>query len=268
MMALPEPTGSFSWTQTRFGAALVCEALAPFARHVFTTREWTLGSATGADQSAGWQEVASALDVDMAHLARVHQVHGASVVVHRRGASATLGDRPDADILVTDDVSIALAIQTADCVPLLIADRRTGVVAAAHAGWRGLAARVPIVTVDALTREFGSHPEDLVVAVGPAISAARYEVGADVLARFEEQGFSAEHIGRWFYDGERPEHWYFDGSQSASDQLAVAGVPLAHIHVARLCTAVHADVFSSYRRDGTAAGRMAAAIRRAGDTIE
>jgi YfiH family protein len=181
----------------------------------------------------------------------------------RDGGSDHAAALPDADILITDEPVPALAIQTADCVPILIGDRRTGAVAAAHAGWRGLAARVPMVVVDTLVGICNSRPEDLIVAIGPSITAARYEVGVDVMTRFEENGFSAEHIGRWFYDGDRPDHWYFDGSQSAHDQVAVAGVRPAHIHVSRLCTATHSDLLCSYRRDGRASGRMAAVIRRA-----
>jgi len=263
-MSLPQLTGTFRWTQTAAGPALVCDALAAAAAHLFTTRPWKLGSSTSADHTEGWREVAAAMDVDAGDLVRVHQVHGASVVVvRRRGSSESRPGPglPDADILMTQDPAVALAIQTADCVPILIADRKSGAVVAAHSGWRGLAAGVPTAAVDALAREFGSRPEDLIAAVGPSIGAARYEVDLAVLSRFEQNGFSTEHIGRWFYDGERPDHWYFDGSQSAHDQLTVAGVPRGQIHVARLCTATHGDVLCSYRRDGRAAGRMAAVIR-------
>jgi YfiH family protein len=277
MMRLPKPRGVFRWTELPPGPALVCDALGNVA-HLFTTRPWTLGSSLNGNDVAGWSEVASAVGVGAADLVRVRQVHGASVVVVRgrgeQGAAAGVaGTDPgvvvaEADILLAQNPGVAIAIQTADCVPLLIADKRTGAVAAAHAGWRGLAARVPIVAVDALAREFRSRPEDLIAAVGPSISAARYEVDLTVLSRFEENGFSVEHIGRWFYDGhpdrEHPDHWYFDGSQSAHDQLAVAGVRVSQIHLARLCTATHTDLLCSYRRDGKASGRMAAVIRARG----
>jgi YfiH family protein len=142
-----------------------------------------------------------------------------------------------------------------------MADRRTGAVAAAHAGWRGLAARVPEVAVQALAREFGSRPADLVAAIGPSISAARYEVGEDVRRHFAASGCSADQLARWFAAGDRPSHWYFDGWRSARDLLEAAGVPAAQIHAAQLCTASHPDALCSYRRDGTRAGRMAGAIR-------
>jgi YfiH family protein len=262
---LPEPTDAFKWVQADGGPALVCRPLARVAPHLFTTRAWTLGSPTRADDAA-WDQVAAAMRVDPRHLMRLHQVHGAGVIARHAAGVGAAGDgvQPDADIIISDDPASALAIQAADCVSLLVADRRTGVVAAAHAGWRGLAARVPSVTIEALAREFGSRPEDLVAAVGPSISAPRYEVGVDVRKRFEEAGFPAAQLARWFSPAERPGHWYFDGWQAARDQLKGAGVPAADVHVAALCSATHADTFCSYRRDGSPAGRMAAAIRARG----
>jgi purine-nucleoside/S-methyl-5'-thioadenosine phosphorylase / adenosine deaminase len=260
----PQPSDGFEWVQAAGGPALVCAALRPLADHLFTTREWPLGSRQeAADQD--WQAVAASLGVDTDHLVRVHQVHGASVVVGRAGAGpAPPAARPDADILVSDDRSLVLAVQTADCVPLLIADRVTGAVAAAHAGWRGLAAGVPGVTVAALAREFGSRPADLVAAVGPSICAARYEVGADVRERFSAAGFPSSQLERWLLPGHRPAHWQFDGWRSAQDQLEAAGLAAGHVHVAAMCTASYPDVFCSYRRDGKGAGRIAGAIRRSG----
>jgi hypothetical protein len=256
-----QPNDGFEWVQAAGGRALVCVPLRPFADHLFTTREWALGSpAGGAD--ADWEPVAASLAVDAAHLIRLHQVHGASVVVRRPGDGRPLQPRPDADIVVSDDASVALAIQTADCVPLLIADRVTGVVAAAHAGWRGLAAGVPGVTVAALTHEFGSAPANLIAAVGPSISAERYEVGEEVRAKFLASGWPADRLERWFRTAARPDHWLFDGWESVRDQLVSAGVPAGSMHSASFCTSANPDLFCSYRRDGRGAGRIAAAIRK------
>jgi YfiH family protein len=189
------------------------------------------------------------------------------------------GERPDADIVVSSDSRIALAIQTADCVPLLIVDTRSGAVAAAHAGWRGLAARVPAETVAMLTREFASRPEDLMIAAGPSIGACCYEVGEDVPERFTANGFSDAELARWFFLEAQPtprnpsmsglpterrdRHWYFDGWTATRDALVAAGVPGERIHIAELCTASHPDVLCSYRRNGKSAGRMAAVVRSA-----
>src|SRR5439155_7819585 len=140
---------------------------------------------------------AEAMTVGADRLVRAHQVHGADVLIRRVGDAPGPPRRDDADIIVSNDPTVAIAIQTADCVPILIADRRTGAVAAAHAGWRGLAARVPQRAVEALGREFGSRPADLVAAIGPSISAPRYEVGRDVWTRFEQSGWNTEDMSRW-----------------------------------------------------------------------
>ena len=253
--------------------ALVCRALEPFAGHLVTTRAWQLGM-PAADPSAAWDEVAAAVE---APLVRVHQVHGAEVLVHRAGDRREIApDQTRADVIVTNDPSRAIAIQTADCVPILVVDRRTGAVAAAHAGWRGLAASVPRVAVDALAREMGSRPEELIASAGPSIGACCYEVGEDVRAKFVEAGWKTAMTQRWFFEapqptsgnpsmprvrGVEPGRWYFDSAAAARDQLESAGVPRDQIFVAGLCTASHAGVFCSYRRDGAPAGRMAAAIR-------
>ncbi len=278
---LPKPNDGFAWAQAATGPALVCQALEPYAAHLFTTRPWALGSPTDGDPTAAWDDVARALGVGRAHLARAHQVHGASVVVHRPGDARRPDETdqrfPDADIIVSDDPALALAIQTADCVPLLIADRHTGAVAAAHAGWKGLAASVPLVTVDALSRHVGSQPADLVAAVGPSIGACCYEVGVDVLDAFRRGGFEEAARQRWFFRAPqpsarnpsmpglprppRPDHWFFDGWAAARQQLEASGIPADQVHVAELCTASHPETLCSYRRDGKRAGRIAGAIR-------
>jgi hypothetical protein len=279
MFTLPKPSGGFEWVQLPAGPALVCRSLEPYAAHFFTTRGWKLGSPSVSPYEAG-NEVAQAAAVGPLDLVLVRQVHGAAAVVHRDGDTAADGGAPrgEADIILSDAGDVALAIQTADCLPLLIADRRTGAVAAAHAGWRGLALSVPAVAVERLAGEFGSRLDDLIVGIGPAIGACCYEVGEDVRARFHEAGFDASQLARWFRSDpvassdnppmpslpttRRPGHWFFDGVQAARDQLESAGVPARHVFAAGLCTASHGAAFCSYRRDGSGAGRMAAVVRR------
>jgi YfiH family protein len=284
MVTLPKPSDGFRWVQLPAGPfddaqgrpALVCEALEPFAAHFFTTRGWRLGERRP-DTADSWREVASAAGVDEANLGQLRQVHGADAVVYKKGGRAPDRTLPQADIVLADDPMIAIAIQTADCLPILVADRRRHGVAAAHAGWRGLAARVPFVVVDRITRDSGSSAGDLVVAVGPSIGACCYEVGEDVRARFAEAGFTPAQLERWFRSAplvlddnppmpslspaRRPDHWFFDGWLCARDQLESAGVSPNQIFAADLCTASHERVFCSYRRDGAVAGRLAAVIR-------
>jgi YfiH family protein len=233
--------------------ALVCEPLLERADHLFTTRGWTLGGGALPAGRDGWEEVAEAIGVTTDRLRRLRQVHGAAVV---EAGQAAL---PDADIIVTNRTDLAVVVQAADCVPLLVVDTRSGAVAAAHAGWRGLAAQVPVETVKALNRFYGSRPEDLLAALGPAIGRCCYEVGEDVreaMARLA--GFDSS---TWFTAGRASGKWMFDTWSSARAQLEAAGVLPDQIFTSGLCTASHPDAFCSYRRDGPPAGRNAAAIR-------
>jgi len=260
-MSRPPACEPFRWVQLQRRLGLTCDALAP-ARHVFTTRQWTLGS--GLNES-GWTEIAEAVGVDRTRLVRVQQVHAAGVLVVRHGDPLHPADDErrlrEADIILSDDPTIAMAIQTADCVPVIVLDRRSGVVAAVHAGWRGLAARVPEAAVGALGRTFGSKPDDLTVVAGPSIGMCCYEVGEDVRQQFDQAAFANAAIQRWFAPARRPRHWYFDTWAATLDQVVAAGVPQSSVHIAGMCTASHPEVFCSYRRDGQRAGRMAAVIR-------
>jgi copper oxidase (laccase) domain-containing protein len=141
-----------------------------------------------------------------------------------------------------------------------------------------MAARVPQRAVEALARTYGSRPDHLAVAAGPSIGACCYEVGAELRQAFIEAGFAAQ-IDRWFSKtrAQLPgnpslpglpsqadaDHWFFDGWTCVADQLMESGVAATSIYMPRLCTASHAQLFCSYRRDGAPAGRLAGAIRPA-----
>jgi len=199
------------------------------------------------------------------------QVHGCEVVVLRRedGRRGMGGDWPEADILVCDDPGVAVAVQVADCVPLLLADPRTQAVAAAHAGWRGMAASVPRVTVDALRRAFGVRAADLVAAAGPSIGPCCCEVGADVREAFDTAGQAPDAIGRWFRPAggagldlaRRPGHTFLDLWAATREQLMAAGLDEANIHLSRVCSVCQVSRCWSYRRDGAGTGRMVGVIR-------
>ena len=272
-MILPTLDTSFDWVKTAYGPALVCRPLESIARHLFTTRGWRLGAGIPAgDGREPWADLAGALAVDPDQLMRVRQVHGADVAI-ARGRTVS---QPDADIVVTSEAGLALAVRVADCVPLLIADRRTGTVAAAHAGWRGLAARVPAVTIAALGGESGKPPGGshrrgrtlnwrllLRGWIGcPRLVRSRRVRRAAVGAVVRESacGDPSKPVDAGLRSA-RLNHWFFDGWSAARDQLIEAGVPSSQIFIAGTCTASHADVFCSYRRDGPPAGRLAAAIR-------
>jgi YfiH family protein len=263
----------FTWTTEAWGPALRSSALGEIADHFFTTRQLRL---RGDGEPEDWRRVAETIGVPPPRLLRLTQVHGRDVFVHRvRGAeeggqvipasAAATPDEagwPEADISTTDDRTVALAIQVADCVPLLLADALTGAVAAVHAGWRGTAAGAAIAAVEALVRDFGARPDRLVVALGPGIGPCCYTVGDELIDAFRAGGFS-QSVNRWFIRDEAG-GLNLDVWAANRDQLIASGVPAASIHAANLCTAGRPDLFASYRRDGPETGRIAAVIRSRG----
>jgi hypothetical protein len=278
-MILPDPAAAFLWRRFDGRSGLVCAALWPLADHVFTTRDWPLGESSAGDADASWAAVADAVAVEPGRLWRARQVHGAAVTF---GGPQFDGLLPEADIVIARETGHAAGVQMADCVPLLVVNRRTGAVAAVHAGWRGIAARAPEIAVRTLVDRRLASAADLLVAIGPSIGPCCYEVGQDVRCALEQAGFADASIARWLHPSplasssnpsmpevaRRPvpvdERWFLDTWTAASDQVVSAGVPAAQVFVSRLCTASHPAVFCSYRRDGRAAGRLAAAIRCAG----
>ena len=167
---------------------------------------------------------------------------------------------PEADAIISNDPSVALVVRVADCAPILIADRRTGAVAAVHAGWRSTMQRIAGAAVDALRSTYGVHPDDLVAAIGPALGACCGEMGDEIVDAFRTAGHDDASIDAWFdrRPGRRP---HFDLWRANRDQLETAGLGSGAIHTSGLCTRTHSVWFHSYRAEGTGAGRMAAVIR-------
>ena len=249
-MSLPQPSGEFEWVQESWGAALRCRPLAEVARHCFSTRELEIeGARPGPSQS--WNRLAEALGVELDSLVRMRQVHCADVFE----APPTRADAwPEADIAVTGDPSIAVSVRAADCVPILLTDRRSGAVAAVHAGWKGTAAGAAMVAVESLASRYCARPSDIIAAVGPCIGPCCYEVGPELQSHFSLHADAPA----WFSPDPRPR---LDLWRATRDQLVRAGVPNDRIHVCALCTFDHPAVFHSYRREGSNSGRLVAAIR-------
>lgn len=251
---------SFEWSRRSCGRVLRCRTLPPAAHHLFSTRDVDV-RAESAGAKAAWEAVAAAMEVPPARLLRATQVHGRDVLVVRRADARTaLVPQPVADIMVCDDPEVAVTVRVADCVPVLVADARLGVVAAVHAGWRGTALGAVRAGVEALGRAFGSRPADLHAAIGPCIGPDVYEVGEEVRAAFEAEGHGAAALSRWFRPG-RGTRPHLDVWAANTDQLVDAGVPPGQVYCARACTASHPAWFFSHRAEGAATGRLVAAIR-------
>lgn len=186
----------------------------------------------------------------------LRQVHG-NVVVRATPALAD-GEPPQADAAWTDEAGVACVVQVADCLPVLLAAPEGRAVAAAHAGWRGLAGGVLEAALSALCTAAACTPRDLVAWLGPCIGPRRFEVGADVLQAF---GDSPQHADAARFRpstaaGAAP-RWLAHLPQLARDRLQRAGVQ--RIAGGHWCTVEDGARFFSYRRDGVT-GRLAAAV--------
>ncbi|OCC24060.1 polyphenol oxidase [Croceicoccus estronivorus] len=153
-----------------------------------------------------------------ARLVTLYQVHSADCVTVAEPWAES--ERPHADALVTDRPGLLLGVVTADCAPVLLADRQAGVVGAAHAGWKGAHGGVIESTVSAMER-LGARREAIAAAIGPCIAQASYEVGDDFRARFAGEG-----AARFFAKG-RAGHYQFDLEAYVARQLQLAGVGAA-----------------------------------------
>lgn len=179
----------------------------------------------------------------------VHQVHGATVVTLHGSEQPEEVRSRHADALVTREPGFALGVRVADCVPVLLADRHTGAVAAIHAGWRGVVAGVVRETVRSLAPQDPSH---LIAAIGPSIGPCCFEVGEDVAVTLAHAAGDGIVIRRP-YDRPHVDLW-----RAVEHQLRSAGVPT--IDTLGECTVCNSQRFFSYRRDGVHSGRMLAVI--------
>jgi polyphenol oxidase len=188
------------------------------------------------------------------HLVSLHQVHSADAV---RVAGPWEGDRPRADAMATDRPGLALAVLTADCAPVLLADPRAGVVGAAHAGWKGALGGVLEAAVEAM-EGLGAERDRIVAAIGPAISQRAYEVGPEFVERFLDDD---RENGRYFAGGPG-DRAMFDLPGYCLARLGAAGVGMAAWTAH--CTYSDPDRFYSYRRACHAGepdyGRLVSAI--------
>ena len=253
-MTLPRPDATFHWTHEVWGDALRCRELSDGAQHLFTSRQLPLP-----DEGA-WRAALGSVGSAPDRLMRVKQVHGNVVRVLKRGTIAedASAHRPDGDAIVSDEPGLALAVMVADCVPILLCDRRRGAAAAIHAGWRGTCAGVADQAIRTMQRECGSDPADLVGAIGPSAGPQDYQVGEALVTAFLDAGHPRADVDRWFRRTASTLH--LDLWAANVDQLTAAGMNASRIFVSGLSTVSHPEIFDSYRVKGERAGRMAAVI--------
>ena len=223
----------------------------------------------------------AALGASKMRVVALRQIH--SDIVHVVGAAeAPQGHQAlKGDALITREPGILLTIQTADCIPILLADTRQRAVAAIHSGWRGTAQRIAEKTLGRMQMEFGTRPQDVIAALGPGIGGCCYAVGHEVVKEFTAKFSNAR---EWFAgpfdaleNSDNDPNWlpwltmrppghalpapraHLDLIAANRAILAGAGIASENISSSGFCTACHRDLFFSYRREH-ATGRLMAAI--------
>jgi polyphenol oxidase len=266
--------------------------------HGFSTRRGGLSRAYCADDAPGELNLGFTADDSPATVVRnrrllaeavsgdattplvaLKQIHSKLVLL--AGVADAGREKPrKADGLMTDQPGLLVGIQTADCIPVLVADRKRRVVAAFHAGWRGTVNRIVESGVGRMRLEFGSRPEDLVAAIGPGIGPCCFAVGEEVFSEFESQFAYARELFREVYDSDSirrkypmlfltqraPGHSPIGPSlhlnliEANRRQLLSAGLKARSIQLIGGCTSCQRELFFSYRASQGHTGRMMSVI--------
>jgi polyphenol oxidase len=207
-------------------------------------------------------------------LITVRQVH--SDIIHCVGSEPP--EQLVGDGIITSTPGLLIAIQTADCIPVIVVDTKRRAVGVFHAGWRGTVKRIVEKGVGEMVRHFGSRPRDMKTAIGPGISGCCYEVGDEVRTKFESQFAYAASLFREVKESdpvrekypllfltarapghsELPKKIFLDLIEANRQQLIAAGVPKRSITSSQLCTNCHPELLFSYRAEKGKTGRMMA----------
>ena len=282
---------SNDWSERKAGGLRILQADAltkvPWLVHGFSTRPGGVSDLAGEkilnlgfaewdtkenvlENRRRFQSALGAKDLTLVSLKQIH-----SDVVHLFQDSPAEPCRGDA--AATNRPGLLLAVQTADCVPILLADPKKRAVAAVHAGWRGTLQRIVVKAIGKMQMQFGSKPADLLAAIGPSIGGCCYEVGTEVASEFRSQFSNASD---WFDelrtgDEPNPLQWLnmappghqpptknvlLDLRKANRAQLLDAGLLAQNIGVSGLCTACRRDLLFSYRKERGATGRLLSVI--------
>ena len=206
-----------------------------------------------------YRRFAAALDIPLADTvfsAQTHTVNLRRVYSSDRGKGLGPTDIRETDGIYTNEPSVALVTFYADCVPLLFLDPVKKVIAASHSGWRGTAAEIGRVTVEALNREFGCDPKDILAGIGPSIGPCCFEVDELVAAEFLKKPAWVPYVsGPYGANKYKVDLWRIN-----KQILLDAGIPRGNIDCEPACTCHNKELFYSHRRDGDIRGTMAAII--------
>lgn len=203
-----------------------------------------------------------AIGAEQARIVTARQTHSTERCVIESLEQAG-GPQLDCDAMITRLTGVLLAVQTADCLPLLIGDTKTGAMAAIHAGWRGTAGRITERTISDMMLLQGVSPRDCIAALGPTACAECYEVGEDVIERYKKEFAYWRKLLVNFKDNGKA---HLDIRAANIQQLSFCGFSEDRIHAADYCTMHQNDLFFSYRKEGggqpSGVGRLLSVIGR------
>lgn len=210
---------------------------------------------------ANRRDFCAAVGIDATGVVCAAQIHGTAVArvgaaERGRGFASRESAIPDVDVLITAEPGVGLWLGFADCAPILLFDPRRRAVGLAHAGWRGTVGGIVGRTVEALTREFGCEPADLLATIGPCIGACCYEVGAEVTAGARASLPAPDEA----LAATGPSTWRLDLVAANAQLLRAAGVLAGNVELSGICTSCQSDHFFSHRAQHGRAGRFAAII--------
>jgi YfiH family protein len=224
-------------------------------KHAFTTRQGGLGArSNGVKLADDWDVLAEAFSINPERLVTANQVHGENIVkVDDRNFKRMR--TVQADAMITNTREMAIGVETADCVPVLLVDPLTPAVGAVHAGWRSTVKRIVQKAVKKMQDEFGSDPTRMIAGIGPTIGPECYEVDEPVMGPVREaftlwkEAAAARGSGKWSLDLVKLNRL----------ELAQIGLSEKNVHSLGLCTSCRRDLFYSFRTEGRT-GRMLSVI--------
>jgi hypothetical protein len=202
------------------------------------------------------------LHISLNNFTVANQVHGVNISVageKDRGSGAVDNSTAlkDCDAMITGQQDICLLIFVADCVPIIMYDKRKKVIALIHAGWKGTVGKIALKTVHMMRSKWNCKPADIICAIGPSIGPCCYQVGPEVVA-LVKKCFPGERY--LLHDITEDGKGYFNLWEANKVQLLEQNIPEQNIEVAKLCTCCRSDIFFSSRKDNGETGRFAAGI--------
>jgi polyphenol oxidase len=220
-----------------------------------TEKELTLSFSSSPDKDEirrNRKQVADAMGIALEKLVFPSQVH-LTRIVHVK-ADTPKESLMETDGLITSERGICIAVMSADCVPILLYDKRNRAIGAVHSGWRGTVARILEKTLNEMAQTFGTCPEDLIAGIGPSVSQESYEVGEEVINEVE-RAFGSDNALMIKKPNQKAQ---LDLWKANKIQLTAFGVPESQIEISDLCTVKNNNHFFSARKGD--AGRFAAGI--------